>query len=110
MSIFRHAIPGLAALVLIASPIWAEELNGTIKSVDPDAKVMVVTARDGKEVSIPIKKGLAFENARGKALKAKKVGLARIQAGGKVTVTMEKGEATKVVFGKKALAKKKKAG
>jgi len=94
----------VASLVLIV-PALAAELTGTIKSVDVEAKKIVVTPKDGdKDVDVTVNTETTVENAKGKVVK--KFSLDRLKAGGTIDVTHENGVASKVVLKKGAVKKK----
>jgi hypothetical protein len=95
----------IMALFTVVLPALADELIGTIKSVDVDAKKFVVTPKDGGDaVEVTSDEKTTYENAKGKVFK--NFMLSRLKEGGKVEVTHEKGVASKVVLQKGAYKKK----
>lgn len=102
--VLRGISTALVALAVAVVPALAEELSGTIKSVDVDAKKIVVTATEGgRDVEITVNNQTVAENAKGKVLK--KFNLKRLKTAGKVDVTHENGVASKIVLKKGALKK-----
>jgi hypothetical protein len=93
---------GLIALSVMVLPVLAEELLGTIKSVNADGNMFVVTS-DDKDVTVTVNDTTTYENAKGKTVKN---ALKRMNPGGQVEVTHEKGVASKVVLKKGAVKKK----
>jgi hypothetical protein len=109
--ILKLSMAFLAVFALVL-PVLAEELIGTIKSVDADANKFVVTSSaNNKDFEVKVDGATVYERekARGKALK--KFSLDRLNTGGTVEVTHDGGLASKVVLGKGAVkaAKKKDA-
>jgi len=92
-------------LALVGLPVLADELIGTIKSVDVEAKKIVVTPKGGdKDVGVTVNGSTSYENAKGKV--HKKFSLDRIKTGGSVEVTYESGVASKIVLKKGSVKKK----
>ena len=86
---------GLAATT--ASAKLSDEVKGKVKSVDADAKKVVVTCADDKEVNVTTNEQTAIEDQDGK-----KVELKDLKADCEVTVTHDAGTASKIVVTKKA--------
>jgi hypothetical protein len=96
---------GVVAFCVVAVPLVAAELLGTVKSVDADNNKFVVTGENGKDVTVTVSSDTVYENAKtGKV--SKKFTLNRLNPGGMVTVTHEDGKASKVLLGKGAAKKK----
>jgi hypothetical protein len=104
----RSLVLGLASVVValgvVVVPVLAAELLGTIKSVDADNNKFVVTSEEGKDVTVTVNSSTTYENAKGKEIK--KLALDRLNTGGSVAVTHEKGTASKVILKKGAMKKK----
>ncbi len=108
-TMFRALAAGVVALAVVALPVLADELFGTVKSVDPEGKKIVVTEKDtDKDIDVmsrpdtdyttPAKKGgesktqkLDLEKMKTNFEKAKEKGRPI-----NVKVTHEKGVASKV--------------
>ena len=108
--LFRILACGLGVLAILVGPALADELIGTIKSVNIDAKKLVVVEKDtDKEVEITTNDETIFESGKGKTSKVdlEKVKKNVEKAKGKygVTITHEKNVASKI----KATPSKKKA-
>jgi hypothetical protein len=102
--ILRLSVALLAVFALVL-PVLAEELIGTIKSVNADANKFVVTSNaDNKDVEVKVNDATVYESAKGKAMK--KFSLDRLNTGGTVEVTHDNGLASKVVLKKGAVKKK----
>ena len=97
-------VSAAVALCVLVVPVLAAELLGTVKSVDPDKSMFVVTGDDGKDVTVTVNGSTVYENAKGK--ENKKFQLTRLNTGGHVKVTHEGGTASKVVLEKGAVKKK----
>jgi len=98
----------LVAVIVLAVPVLAAELIGSVKSVDADAKKIVVTEKGSdNEVTVTIDDGTSFETAKGKVMK--KFDLAKLKKGARVKVTHEDGVASKIVLERRGAGKKKKA-
>ncbi len=91
------------AFGVLVIPIVAAELLGTVKSVDPAGSSFVVNS-DDKDVTVKVNSDTVYESAKGKVMK--KFSLDRLNTGGSVEVTHEKGTASKVVLKKGAVKKK----
>lgn len=95
----------LGAALIVIVPALGAELTGTVKSVDVDAKKIVVTPKEGdKDIDVTVNPGTAVENAKGKVMK--KFSLERLKVGGTIDVTHENGVASKIVLKKGAVKKK----
>ncbi len=95
----------LLAVFAIVLPVLADELIGTIKSVNADANKFVVTSNaDNKDVEVKVNDSTVYETPKGKTLK--KFSLERLNTGGTVEVTHDNGTASKVVLKKGAVKKK----
>jgi uncharacterized protein len=89
----------LVAMALVVVPALAAELIGTVKSVDADAKKIVVTEKGtDKDYEIKVTDGTVFEKASGD--KYDNYDLAKLKKGRGVTVTHEKNVASKIVLEK----------
>jgi hypothetical protein len=97
-------VSSAVALCVLVVPVLAAELLGTVKSVDPNNKKFVVTAEDGKELTVTVNASTVYEYANGK--ENKKFQLTRLNPGGSVKVIHEGGTASRVVLNKKSLKKK----
>jgi hypothetical protein len=90
-------VVGLVALfALLVAPAIASaaELSGTVKSVAPDAKSVVVTGADGKDTKVTY-------DDKTKITVGDKAGTAAdIKAGAKVKVTHEGGKASAIAIAK----------
>ena len=103
-AILKTAMALLAGLVVVL-PGLADELIGTVKSVDPAARKLVVTSNaDNKDIDLITTRATVYENSKGKAFP--KFSLERLNPGGTVEVTHEKGVASKIVLKKGAFKKK----
>ncbi len=104
----RVLVCGVAVLAVLVVPVLADELIGTVKSVDVDAKKLVVLEKEtDKEITVTVTDTTEYESAKGKT---SKVDLEKMKgnvekAKGKyaVTITHEGGVASKI----KATPKKK---
>lgn len=99
---------GLVALALVA-PVIADELFGTIKSVNADAMKMVVTPKDSdKDVTVTITEDteIVTKKATIKGGEAIKKYMAKDRKGTVVEITHEKAVASKIVIKKGAAPKK----
>jgi uncharacterized protein len=94
------AIGGLFVWAAASLPASGEDLKGTVKSVDPAAKTLVVT-EDGteKEVGVAVAAGAEIESGEGPAQR-----LATLPGGSKVTVTHEDGVASRIAVSEAAPA------
>jgi hypothetical protein len=86
------AFVALMALLAVPAVATAADLAGTIKSVAPDAKSLVVTA-DGKDNTVTWDDATAVTKADGSKGTA-----ADLKAGAKVTVTHTGGKASKIAL------------
>ena len=102
---------GLVALAVIITPVIAEELLGVITKVDPDAKKVMVTTKDGDEVEVKTTDSTEIVTGKGDSLDLEKLSKAvqkQLDAGKKgvfAKVTHEGKVASKITIG----AGKKKA-
>ena len=103
---------GLVALAVLVLPALAEELLGTVKSVDADAKKVVVTEKGTlASVEVTVTGQTVIETPKGEP-----VPLEKLKTGSRVHVTHEDDVASKIVVrgagkkgeGKKGEGKKKK--
>ena len=95
------------ALLVVAAPILADELIGTVQSSNVEAKTFLVAPKGGgDDVEVKVDEKTEFETAKGKKLA--KFDLAKMKKGTRVTVTHEKGVASKVVLSR-GVPKKKEA-
>ena len=93
------------AFLVVAAPILADELIGTVQSSNVDAKTFLVMPKGGgDDVEVTINDKTEFETAKGK--KIAKFDLAKMKKGTRVTVTHEKGLASKVVLSRGTPKKK----
>jgi hypothetical protein len=89
----------LVAMALVVVPAIAAELIGTVKSVDPDAKKIVVTQKDtDKDYEISVNDDTVFLKNNGE--KYEKYDLAKLKKGRGLTVTHDKNVASKIVLEK----------
>jgi hypothetical protein len=104
-SMMTAVFAAFASLALTLGTALAAELLGTVKSVDADAKKIVVTEKDtDKDVDVTIKDDTEWENAKGKKLE--NYDLAKVKKGFRLKITHEGGTASKVVIEKGAAKKK----
>ncbi len=98
---FRALICGVAALAVVAVPVLADELFGTIKSVDIEGKKLKVTEKDtDKEIEVTVTPETTYETKKGSS----KIDLEKISKnlekskgkGIRVEITHEKGVASKI--------------
>jgi len=103
-SMMTAVIAAFASLALTLGTALAAELLGTIKSVDADAKKIVVTEKGtDKDVDVTVKDDTEYVNPKGKTVKD---GIAKLKKGMEVKVEHEKGTASKVTIEKYAAKKK----
>lgn len=96
----------LVALIVLAVPVLAAELIGSVKSVDADAKKIVVTEKGtDTDVTVTIDDKTTFETAKGKALK--KFDLEKLKKGSRLKVIHEDGVASKIILERRGFGKKK---
>jgi hypothetical protein len=106
--LFAPALAGFLALAFVASQSRADELVGKVKSVDADAKKVVITEKateKDRELSVDSKTTWTKEK-KGKA--SKKFDLAKLKVGSEVKVTSEGALASHVLI-KERVKKKNKA-
>jgi hypothetical protein len=104
--LFGLAIPFMT-LAIPSRPARAETSVGTIKSVDAkNNKIVFTPKRSHKDVEVTIDSSTSVEKGKGKAVK--KFSIDRLQAGGTVNLTYDKGVASKLVLKKGAFKKKDK--
>jgi len=104
-SVILKSSMALLAVFALVLPVLADELIGTIKSVNADSNKFVVTSSaDNKDVEVKVNDSTVYENAKGKAVK--KFALDRLNTGGQVEVTHDNGTASKVILKKGATKKK----
>ena len=102
-SLFTSMLVATFALTLTVGTALAAELLGTIKSVDEDAKKIVVTETGtDKDVTVTVTDDTEWVTKK----KTSKIDLAKVKTGTVVEVTHEDAKASKIVV-KKAPAKKK---
>jgi hypothetical protein len=100
---------GVVALAVVIVPVLAEELMGTITAVDVDGKKLTVVEKGtDKEVMIKTTDDTEYVTGKGTSkidLEKLSKGLAKAKDAGKkginVTVTHEKGTASKIATAKK---------
>jgi hypothetical protein len=98
-------VASLMVLAITSRPVLAEESVGTIKSVDAKNSKIVFTPKKGhKDVEVAIDSGTSVEKGKGKSVK--KFSIDRLQAGGTVNLTYDKGVASKLVLKKGSFKKK----
>ncbi len=103
-SVLRCAVAGLAAVVVVAGSVLADELIGRVTSVDADAKKIVVTEKQTKkEVNVTINDDTKILLPNGKT--PKKFDLSKLEKRA-VIVTHEDGVASKIEIQKGAAKKK----
>lgn len=94
----RHPIrliAPLAVLLGLAAPGLAAELTGSIKSVDPEANKIVVTAAEtGEEVELSVNGSTEWVNAKGKAVKKFDLAKLKEKKPGKLLVKVEHEQGT----------------
>jgi hypothetical protein len=101
----RGLTTAAVALLVVAAPILADELIGTVQSTNVDAKSFLVMPKGGgDDVEVKINDKTEFETAKGKKLT--NFDLAKMKKGTRVTVTHEKGVASKVVLSRGTPKKK----
>jgi len=106
-SLLASAIAVVLAITVTVGGALAAEFFGTVKSVDVEAKKIVVTEKDtDKEVEVTIKDDTEWVTPKGKSIK--NYDLAKAKKGMEVQVIHEEKVASKVVI-KKAAPKKKDA-
>ena len=89
----RVLVGGLVALAVLVLPALAEELLGTVKSVDADAKKLVVSEKGTLvSVEVTVTDRTAIETRRGES-----VPLEKLKTSSRVRVTHEDGVASKIV-------------
>lgn len=94
-SMMTAVVAAFASLALTVGVAFAAELLGTVKSVDADAKKVVVTEKDtDKDVDVTIKDDTEWVNPKGKTVN--NYDLAKLKKGTEVKVTHEGGKASKV--------------
>jgi hypothetical protein len=93
-SFLRSLATTLVAAAVLVVPALAEELLGTVKSVDVEAKKIVVTTKgdDAKDVEITVNDQTEIVTGKGK-----KVALEKVKKDARVTVTHENKVASKIV-------------
>jgi hypothetical protein len=99
----------LGLTLLLSVTARADQVSGTIKSVDPEARTIVVSTKaegTSQEVTLKVDRKTQAENHKGKA--RKKFSLDRLRVGGSIDATRENGVVTKIVLAKGALKKKEK--
>ncbi len=100
-SMMTAVFAAFASLALTLGTALAAELLGTVKSVDVDAKKIVVTEKDtDKDIDVTIKDDTEWVSPKGKMIKD--FDLAKLKKGTSLKITHEKGTASKVVIEKKA--------
>ncbi len=104
-SLIASVLAAAFAVTITVGTALAAELMGTIKSVDVDAKKMVVTEKDtDKDIDVMVNEKTEFINKKGET---SKYDIARAKKGQVVEITHEDGVASKIVA-KKGAAKKEK--
>jgi hypothetical protein len=96
---------GFVALLFAALSASAEESSGVVKSVNADGKTFVLRVND-KDMEVKVDSATLVEKAK-KGKIVKKFTVDRLSPGGTLSVTHEKGVASKIQLEKKALKKKK---
>ena len=95
----RGLTTAAVAVLVVAAPILADELIGTVQSTNVDAKTFLVMPKGGgDDVEVTINAKTEFETSKGKKLKNYDLG--KMKKGTNVTVTHAKGVASKVVVSK----------
>ena len=95
----RGLTTSAVALLVVAAPILADELIGTVQSTNVDAKTFLVMPKGGgDDVEVTINAKTEFETSKGKKLN--NFDLGKMKKGTNVTVTHTKGVASKVVVSK----------
>lgn len=103
---FRALACAFVALGVLAVPVIAAELLGSVKEVDVDARKIVVTEKGtDHDVTVTIDDKTTFETPKGKTLK--KFDLAKLKKGARLKITHEDGVASKIVLQRKGAGKKK---
>ena len=104
-SMIASALVVFVTMSLTLGTVFAAELLGTLKSVDADAKKIVVTEKGtDKDVEVTIKDDTEWVSPKGKTIA--KYDLAKAKKGMELEITHEGAVASKVVI-KKGVAKKK---
>jgi Cu/Ag efflux protein CusF len=110
--VIRSLFAALAAVALGLSAANADELKGTLKSVDAGAKKLTVTV-DGKDQTLPVSKDASFvsvSTTKGKKGKTNEQvtnidgGLGALKAGANVTLLTEKTDDKETVTSVKVTA------
>lgn len=84
----RSLVCALAALVVCAGSLMAEEIKGKIKKVDADAMTVTVTTDDGRDQVVHVGKDTRVTGPNGKDLKSG-IKSHQLKEGTEVTVTTE---------------------
>ena len=104
-SLLTSVLAAAVTLSITVGTALAAELMGTIKSVDIEAKKILITEKDtDKDVEVTVNDDTEWETPK---KKVKTFDLAKLKKGTMVTVTHEDAVASKVVL-KKGAGKKKK--
>ncbi len=106
-SMMTAIFAAFASLALTLGTALAAELLGTVKSVDVDAKKIVVTEKDtDKDIDVTIKDDTEWVSPKGKTIE--NYDLAKLKKKSELKITHEKGVASKIEI-EKAPSKKKAA-
>ena len=109
-TLFTSVIAVIVTMSLTLGGALAAELLGTVKSVDADAKKIVVTEKDtDKDVEVTITGDTEYyATKKGETKKMDNFDLAKLKKGTALEITHEKAVASKITI-KKGAPKKKEA-